>query len=260
VNRFVLALLLSVLPVVSTLHPQTQKNNPRSANSPAQKSRSFIDWVLDFLSISYTPGAQKGPTADVADGQVWVADLKNGSTHLLNAGGSFRSPVFLAGSGDVLALSGNDVVRIPSAGGDARKIGSVEGVVKLVGVGSHDPGKVLVLLRNESGSHPRVALLAIDTGSITNLPYDPNSSQDLQFVEDLEGWSRSYGESRVYVKRQSKEDLAGTVEWSDVFLDVPGRQPLNVSQCKGVNCGQPSLSQDGTLLVYVKEDPNGQLH
>jgi hypothetical protein len=27
-----------------------------------------------------------------------------------------------------------------------------------------------------------------------------------------------------------------------------------VSRCDGVNCGQPSLSQDGSLLVYVKEE------
>lgn len=254
-KRSFFAVLLSVL-LVSALHSQTQKNDSKSANNPPQKSKSFIDRVLDFLSISYTPGAQKGPASEIVNGQIWVADLKSGSTRPLTTSGSFRSPIFLAGSGDILALRGNDVIRIASGGGDGAKAQSIVGIVKLVGAGGSEPGKVLVLLRNESGSHPRVALLAIDTGSITNLPYDPESSEDLQFVEDLEGWSRSYGQSRVYTKRQTKESLAGTVEWSDVFLAAPGRQPLDVSQCDGVNCGQPSLSTDGNLLVYVKESPN----
>lgn len=238
------------------LYPQAQKNNSKSTNTPPQQSKSFIDRVLDFLSISYTPGAQKGPASEITNGRIWVADLKSGSTRALTTGGNYRSPIFLGGSGDILALRGNDVVRIPSAGGDGARIQSIEGIVKLVGAGGNEPGKVLMLLRNGSGSHPRVALLAVDTGSMTDLPYDPASSEDLQFVEDLEGWSRSYGQSRVYTKRQSKESLAGTVEWSDVFLAVPGRQPLDVSQCDGTNCGQPSLSQDGNLLAYVKEDPN----
>jgi hypothetical protein len=254
-KRSFFAVLLSVL-LVSALHSQTQKNDSKSANNPPQKSKSFIDRVLDFLSISYTPGAQKGPASEIVNGQIWVADLKSGSTRPLTTSGSFRSPIFLAGSGDVLALRGSDVIRIPSGGGDGAKLQSIDGIVKLVGAGGSEPGKVLVLLRNGSGSHPRVALLAIDTGSITNLPYDPESSEDLQFVEDLEEWSRSYGQSRVYTKRQTKESLAGTVEWSDVFLAAPGRQPLDVSQCDGVNCGQPSLSMDGNLLVYVKESPN----
>jgi hypothetical protein len=239
------------------MYPQAQKNTSKSTNSTPQKSRSFIDRVLDFLAISYTPGAQKGPAPDISNGQIWVADLKSGSTRALTVSGSFRSPVFLAGSTDILALRGNDIVRVPFAGGEGSTVHSVPGILKLVGVGSQDSGKILVLLHNESGSHPRVALLAIDTGSIANLPYDPESSQDLQLVEDLEGWSRSSGESTVYVKRQTREALAGPAQWSDVFLVAHGRQPVDVSRCDGLNCGQPSLSQDGNLVVYVKENPNG---
>ena len=144
-------------------------------------------------------------------------------------------------------------MRIPSTGGEGTKLHSIDGILKLVGAGSSDPNQVLVLLRSESGSHPRVALLAINTGAITDLPYDPASSQDLQLIEDLEGWSRVSGDNRVFVKRQTREDLSGTLEWTDVFLIANDHQPVDVSRCDGVNCGQPSLSQDGSLLVYVKE-------
>jgi len=84
------------------------------------------------------------------------------------------------------------------------------------------------------------------------VPYDPASSQDLQMVEDLGGWSRTYGDRHIYVHRQAKQALSGTVEWSDVFLKVDNQPPVDVSQCNGVNCGQPSLSADGHWLVFVK--------
>jgi hypothetical protein len=255
VKRTALVLLLSVL-LGSIMCPQARKNTSKSTKNTQKKSKSFIDRVLDFLAISYTPGAQKGPSADIS-GQIWVADVETGSTRALTVSGGFRSPVFFAGSEDILALRGNDVVRIPSVGGEGSPLHSVPGILKLVGVGSQNSGEILVLLRNETGSHPRVALLAIDTGSITDLPYDPESSQDLQLVEDLEGWSRSHGENSVYVKRQTREALAGPVQWSDVFLVVRGQQPVDLSRCDGRNCGQPSLSQDGNRVVYVKENPNG---
>ncbi len=30
--------------------------------------------------------------------------------------------------------------------------------------------------------------------------------------------------------------------------------PLNVSECDGVNCGQPSLLRDGKFVVFVKAE------
>ena len=104
----------------------------------------------------------------------------------------------------------------------------------------------------EAGGRPRVGLLTVGTGAVAIVPYDPASSQDLQMVENLEGWSRTYGERSISVKRQAKQALSGTVEWSDVFLKAGNQAPVDVSQCDGVNCGQPSLSQDGRLLVFVK--------
>ena len=153
--------------------------------------------MLDFLSISYTPGALKGPARIRLSGQIWIANLKNNSAHLLTSSGNYRSPIFLAGSADILALRGNDIVRMPSTGGEGTKLHSVEGVLKLVGAGGSDPNQVLALLRSEGGGHPHVALLAVDTGVTTELPYDPASGQDLQLVEDLRGWSRVSGENRL---------------------------------------------------------------
>jgi hypothetical protein len=252
VKRTSFYLILAAL-LLYPVFPQAQKDTPKSTATAPPKPKSFIDRVLEFLSISYTPGAQKGPSGDALKGQIWIADLKDNSVRALSAGGDYRSPVFISRSSDVLALRGTDVMRIPSAGGNGKKLFSVDGIVKLVGGGSSDPNQVLILLHNESGSHPRVALLALDTGLTTDLPYDPASSEDLQLIEDLEGWSRASSEKRVYMKRETREEISGTREWTDVFLIVNGQQPVDVSRCDGVNCGQPSLSNDGNLLVYVKE-------
>jgi hypothetical protein len=251
-KRTLLNLLVAAL-LVAPAFPQAQKATAKSAPTTPQKSKSFVDRVLEFLSISYTPASQKGPAGDALKGQIWIADVKGNSMHALSVGADYRSPVFISESSDVLALRGSDVVRIPATGGDGKKLYSTDGILKLVGGGSSDPNQVLVLLRNESGSHPHVGLLAIDTGAIADLPYDPASTQELQLVEDLEGSSRVSGENRVFVKRQTREDISGTLEWTDVFLIANGQQPVDVSRCEGVNCGQPSISHDGSLLVYVKE-------
>lgn len=230
----------------------------QSSTSPAagqkKASTSFTEKLLKFLGISDSPGTLKGPGDDVTSGELWLADLQAKTTRSLASNDSYHSPIFMAGTREVLALSGTDVVRIPVVGGQGRKLYSVEGIVKLVGASSADAGTVLVLLRGEPGGRPRVGLLTVSTGVVAPVAYDPASRQDLQMVEDLEGWSRTYGDRHIYVKRQSKQALSGTVEWSDVFLQVGNQPPLDVSQCDSVNCGQPSLSEDGRLLVFVKAE------
>ena len=55
-----------------------------------------------------------------------------------------------------------------------------------------------------------------------------------------------------FTKTETKEGLAGAVEWRDVYLKREGRDTVNVSNCDGVNCGQPSLSPSGRWVVYIK--------
>lgn len=56
----------------------------------------------------------------------------------------------------------------------------------------------------------------------------------------------------LYVESQSKRAFSGTVEWMDVFLKVGDAKPIDLGQCDGTNCGQPSLSEDKHLVVFVK--------
>lgn len=237
---------------VSDIHGQTQTHTTSGAPGKQRAPTSFSEKILKFFGISDSPSTLKGPGDEVTSGELWLGDLDTKTTRALTPIAGYRSPVFLSGTKDVLALRGSDVMRVSPAGGEGKKLYSVDSIIKLVGSGSEDPGNVLILLRGKAGSHPRVALLTVNTGAVTVVPYDPASDQDLQMVENLQGWSRTYGDQHVYMKRQSKQALSGTVEWSDVFLKVPNQEEIDVSQCDGAQCGQPSLSENGRLLVFVK--------
>jgi hypothetical protein len=241
--------------MVDVIHGQAQTNKTVTPAGKPRTSTSLIDTALKFLGISDSPGTLKGPGDEVTSGELWLADLDSRSTRALTSSVGYRSPVFLPGSDDILALQGADVVRVPSRGGEGKKLYFVDDIVKLVGAaGRDDPEKILILLRGEDDGHPRVGILTVSTGAVTVVPYDLASSQDLQMVENLQGWSRMYGDRRIYVDRQTKHALSGSVEWSDVFLKVDNQDPVDISQGDGVNCGQPSLSETGHLLVFVKAE------
>lgn len=250
-NKLITCIFLLTF-TVSDIHAQAQTNTTGGASTKQRASTSFTEKLLKFFGISDSPSTLKGPGDEVTSGELWLGDIDSKTTRALTSSAGYRSPVFLAGTKDVLALRGSDVIQVLSGGGEGKRLYSVDGIIKLVGFGSEDPGKVLILLRGETGGHPRVALLTVGTGAVTLVPYDPASNQDLQMVENLQGWSRTYGDQHIYVKHQSKQALSGIVEWSDVFLKAGNQEPVDVSQCDGAQCGQPSLSEDGRLLVFVK--------
>jgi len=254
-SRFAPVLCL-VLILNSAAEGQDAKPKPAPPTAAKEKpSPGFIDRVLKFLGIADSPGTLKGPGDEVTSGEVWVADLGSLATHAVASGGSYRSPVFVPGSNEILALSGTELVRFPAGSGEPKKLYAASGVTKLVACSADNPDNVLILQSGDTSGRPRIGLLSVSSAKITPLAYDPSSSADLQMVENLEGWTRIYGEKRVYVRRQTKQALSGVVEWSDVFLKADGQEPIDVSQCKGTNCGQPSLSADGRLLVFVKAAP-----
>ena len=246
-RRYITFLFLMLL-VAATLG-YAQKNPPATKKP---KRTSFTERVLRFLGISDSSGTLKGPGDEIVSGELWLADLQAKTTHALSAGAGYRSPIFLTSDKDVLALRGSEVVRFSGVGKEGKKLYSVDGVLKLVGASSEDAATVLILMRAEAGGHPRVGELAVSTGKVTLVPYDPASGEDLQMVETLSAWSRTYGDRHIYVQKQTKEGFGGKVEWHDVFLQVEGQPPVDVSQCDGVNCGQPSVSADGRWLVFVK--------
>ena len=233
--------------LASTSSGQAPEIAPTSTKNPAT---SFTETLLKFRGISGKTDTLKQGRDELISGELWLADLQARSTRAVTSSGGYRSPIFLAGDKDVIALRGTDVVRLPKAGGEGNKLYSIDGIVKLVGASSEDAATVLILLVGGTGGHPRIGLLTVSTGAVTHVPY--HTLRDQQMVEELAGWTRTYGNRQVYLRRQSKQALSGTVEWSDVFLQVGSQPPVDVSQCDGVDCGQPSLSADGHWLVFVR--------
>lgn len=219
----------------------------------ARKTETFWHKVLRVSGIAQSPSTLKGPGDEVERGQIWVADLAGGKTRKLTGSGGFRSPVFLPERNDILALKGTNVVRVAFADGKVTNLFTVTGLTKLVGLSEDDADKVLVVYRDGSGN-PGVAFLSVSTGKLDPLPYAPSSSDDRHLVEHLSAWDRDYGDTMVYTDQQTKTGMAGTLSWADVFLKKGSSTAKDVSNCDGINCGQPSLSPDGKLVAFVRSD------
>jgi hypothetical protein len=232
------------------LNPLDAQPTRKAPAAPQPRKESLRHRLLRFSGIADNPSTLKGPEQD-ASGQIWLAELGSQRTRGLTASGVYRSPVFMAGRNNILALNGSDIVRLPVAGGAPERLYTINGISKLVGFNRDAPDQLLVVTE-DSLAKPKVGWLSVNTGKIVPIPYDPASSEDQRMLEHLRGWDRTYGGTRVYVNSLTKQSLSGRVEWTDVFLKADGGQPINVSQCEDVDCGQPSLSADGRLLVFIK--------
>ncbi|HKD07461.1 MAG TPA: hypothetical protein VKB79_16280 [Bryobacteraceae bacterium] len=230
---------------------QTQAPSKKTSTPPPQPKETFWERVLRISGVSANPNTLKGADDEPVSGQIWMADLPSGATRRLTEEFGYRSPIFYSNGTDILALQGADVVRISSGGGRGVKLFHIAGITKFVGFSIDDPDQALMLKEDEAG-RASVSLLSVKTGAVALLPYDPQSSRDRQMLEDLQGWQRTYGGTTVYLKRESRDTLSGTVEISNVFAKSAGRDPINISRCDMTNCGQPSLSPDGNHVLFIK--------
>lgn len=248
-TRLLCCLILgsAILPTAIVVHSQKP-----SAQAPQQKkAESFWDGVLRFFGVSETSSTLKGAGDEIASGQVWMADLRTNALRKITTNGGYRSPVFFPGSTDILAVRGEEVVRLNVNGSTEQSIATIRGITKLVGFGRDDASQVLLLAEDPDGE-VQVNRLSVNDGKVTSVPYDRQSSRDEQMVEDLRGWQRSYDAGTVYVTRQSFATNSGTVELTNVFWKQPGADPANVSHCESTNCGQPSASADGSKITFIK--------
>jgi hypothetical protein len=230
---------------------------PRSGAPPPNEHRTEKFWqkVLRISGISASPSTLRGPGDEVVSGEIWVVGVGTLKPKKLAPNDGYRSPVFLPKSRDILALKGQTLVRLPFVGGTPTTLYTIKGVNKLVGFNQDNVDELLILRENSSGQ-PEVGLLSLSTGRVAPIPYDQASIDDNHMIEHLRSWDRAYGDKSLYVKHQEKSTFSGTVDYVDVFLKVGKGEPVDVSNCDGVSCGQPSLSADGSLIVFIraKED------
>jgi hypothetical protein len=215
---------------------------------------SLLRKLLRITGISATPSQQKAAGQEMeTGGTIWIADLTTGKASKLSNEAGFRAPIFAPNDKSVLAVKDGALWEISLTADGAKKLYEVSGLLKLVGTDRDDPDKVLVLLRRESAIGP--ALLSLTSGTVSEIAYDPNSSEDRKLLNHLKGWERVYGETKIYPQEQRRESIAGPLEWQDVFLKKNDAEPVNVSHCEGDNCGQPSLSGDQKKIAFVRARP-----
>jgi len=222
--------------------------------TPPPPAESLLAKLLRITGISATPSQQKGPGDEMESGGViWLSEITTRKTRQLSAEGGFRSPIFAPNDQSILASKAGALWQISLSDGAAKKLHDVPGLTKLIGIDRDNPDRILILLRRDATTGP--ALLSLSTGRTTVLPSDPNSPNDRKLLNHLTEWERVYGETKVYPKEQRREGIAGPMEWQDVFLQEDGNAPINLSHCDGDNCGQPSLSGDGSKVVFVRAPP-----
>jgi hypothetical protein len=213
-------------------------------------------WWQKFLRItgvSATPSKQRGSIQTVESGYIWIANLEEKTSRRLTDESGYRSPVFVDKDQNILALKNDEVVRIPVSGGQLQTLFPIKGASKLVGLSLDDPDKMLVLIR-EKDANVTIGLVSLTTGHVTPVPYETKSPEGQSMFAHLSGWNRVYCNTEISLAENKRTDRSGrsTQKWTDVYVKRAYRDPINVSNCNGVNCGQPSLSQDGTLVGFIK--------
>ncbi len=219
-----------------------------AVQTPAPKE-SFLEKLLRIAGLTAAPSQMRGPSDEVAPGNIWTVPVNGEAPRPLTTDGGYRSPLFSPSNGTIYALRQNAVVRVPRAGGSAVKVQDAAGVSKLVGFDRSAPDEIVVLLDDATGSP--LGALSLRSGKITRLPYDPRSNEEQRALTEVRGQVRVYGATTLYIKTETKQGLSRPVEWTDVYVQSGG-PPRNISACDGVSCGEPTLSPDGRVVAFIK--------
>ena len=209
----------------------------------------LLSKLLRIAGLTAAPSQMRGPADNAAVGDIWIANVDRRPARALTTNGGYRSPIFVNDTPVVLALRGNSVVRLGAQGGSAIPLAGAPKIVKLVGIDATSPDEVIVLL--DAPASP-LGVLSLQSGRVTPLPYDDSSDEQRRMLAQIRAQDRTYGETKVYTKTETKSGLSRPIEWTDVFLTRGAGSPQNVSACDGVNCVQPALSPDGRSVAFVK--------
>lgn len=211
-------------------------------------AKGWLDEILEYTGIAASPGTMKGDSDAMPGGEIWIADLARETNRRVTPDGGYSWPVFMPGDTALLALLRGAAVEVPLSGAAPRTLGGIAGVRKLIGFNRQDHDRVLVLTADRD--HP-VQVLSIDQKSLQPLPYDDHDPSQHRLMRHLEGQERVYGDRRLYVREESKEDLEGVRTWTEVYASQ-GSGARRISACGGDSCGQPSLSASGELVAYIR--------
>lgn len=247
IYAFVALLLLS-----GVCSAQTPEQMPTPAPTPRQLT--WWDKLLLVSGVSATPRNQRGEeSARTGDflGDIYVVALNSnfeptGAGSKITTGGGFRSPVFLPGGDDLLAIKGEKIVRLSVSRRTEKELQTVKGIVKLVGVNAGNPDEVLILTDLDRDNCPGVGMFSLSTGKVTPIPYGLTGLDETR-VRHLMGGDREYDDVRLQEVPEADARL-------NVYVKPSNRDRVNVSGCAGVNCFHPTYINNPRRVAYVKQE------
>lgn len=212
-------------------------------------AETLLEKLLRVSGLSAAPGQLRD--GEATPGSLWVGEIGGAAPVRWTSDGGFRYPVFAVSDGSIYALAGQTLVRIPGAGVTPLSLRPVRGVAKLVGFDRRAPDELIVLMDDATAP---LATLSLATGNLVALPFDPRASEQDRLLSQIRAQDRGVGNLRVQVRKQQRQGLSRTIEWTDILVQQGGGEPRNLSRCDGVNCSQPALSGDATRVVFVRAD------
>jgi hypothetical protein len=225
--------------------PEKRDQKIITSNTKTDINKGFFKQLIDYLHVTFENIGSLGESS-VAYGQIWSVAF--------DASGKPAKPVKISAASDlawpVLGPNGRTIYaiqqdRIVQLGGDGQSIIAVDKQkqwTRLFGVTEH--GDVLGMVYEDDAS---ILATLHRNGKITQSPA-PKSDEEEKRKSILEQENRAYAGNRsLYVERSTRGGRG-----FDVFFKR-GEEVVNVSDCGDDACGQPSLSPDFRIVLYVRK-------
>jgi hypothetical protein len=235
-------LLLPLLMLSATASSQPAPSKAATSESGmAQSGLAQVFWSgLGQINMLFKAGGSLASGA--TRGAVWRLDLASGNRQRIGTADTLSWPIASTASSSVFALHGAKLVRLDADGTEA-PAGGDAAWRKLLGV--LPDGSVLGFAADEPRARP--ALLSAD-GSVQILPA-PETDADRQRESFALQEERDYADGMRLRVRRSERGGQGF----DIFLVKDGTQ-RNLTDCGNARCGQPSLTSDGSALLYIRAE------
>jgi hypothetical protein len=196
----------------------------QQAKPPARPREPLLTKLLRIAGLTAAPSQMRGPADDAAVGNIWMVSIDRRDGRALTTDGGYRSPIFLPNGSTLLALRGNAIVRLGSAGGNSSPVRMKVGVAKLVGVDSEDPSAVVVLLVTPTAGSP-LASVSLQDGTATALPFDAADESQQRMLAQIRSQDRTYRETTVYTRTETKSDCPARSSGSTCSSNAAPRRP-----------------------------------
>lgn len=226
---------------------------------PHARAESLLDWFLRVTGISSTPGKQKGPPK-LKEGRVWLYDLQTKQLRPLTPSDSrdYRSPVFGADSNTVIVLKDRQIVLLTPADGKVIPLGSVEGIVRLIGVSRENP-QHLHFVGEDASQKSYIGTYYLDLKHLSTERRYPQDKPEKDLLIYLKSSRRVYTEPereiQLDVKSQSTTKDGEATKWQGLVLIEKTKQDEKqtiLSTGDGIDSDQPSLSPDHRWVVFLR--------